>query len=94
MEKTAYLSQAWAFFKAKGVPDEGIAGLLGNLYAESRCNPTCVEELLLRRYRAEKFLTWTSKEYDQTNYDKYTAYLKNGKISKAEFLSPDRKSVV
>jgi len=35
--------QIWNFFKEKGFNDYGIAGLMGNLYAESALNPMNLE---------------------------------------------------
>ena len=34
----------WAYFKQKGVSDEATAGIIGNLMAESSCNPTAIEK--------------------------------------------------
>ena len=81
--------EAYAFFAAAGCTDAGIAGLLGNIYAESHLRASCVEELLLRRYRDEGFLPgWSEKLYDPANYARYMQLYQSGKISREEFLAP------
>lgn len=83
--------EAYAFFAAAGCTDAGIAGLLGNIYAESHLRTNCVEELLLKRYRDEGFLPgWSEKPYDNTNYARYMQLYRSGQISREEFLSPRR----
>lgn len=57
----------------------GVAGLMGNIYAESGMIPNRVEVLCLKRLK-ENGQTWN----DQT----YTAAIDNGTISKATFLNP------
>lgn len=61
---------------------------MGNLYSESKCNPTCVEGLLLQRYKEDGHFSFPYGLYDQSNYDLYVSRIDNGTISKAEFLSP------
>ena len=79
----------FGFFAACGATDAGAAGLLGNLYAESRLYSDCVEELLLRRYREEGFLPgWSSAPYSPENYTRYMALYNGGQITLAEFLHP------
>lgn len=57
----------------------GVAGLMGNIYAESGMIPNRVEVLCLNRL----------KEHGQTwNDETYTAAIDNGKISRATFLNP------
>lgn len=34
----------WAYFKRKGASDEATAGIIGNLMAESSCDPTAIEK--------------------------------------------------
>lgn len=80
--------EACAFFAAAGCTDAGIAGLLGNIYAESHLRANCVEELLLKRYREESYLVWTDTPYDPENYARYAACFAAGVISREEFLSP------
>lgn len=81
--------EAYAFFAAAGCTDAGIAGLLGNICAESGLRSNCVEELLLKRYRDEGFFPgWSEKPYDEANYARYMDLYQSGKISREEFLSP------
>ena len=80
--------EVWQWLLSAGCTEAGAAGLMGNLYAESRLNPTCVEELLLKRYRDDGYRVWSATAYDQANYDRYTAAVDSGDISEAEFLSP------
>ena len=47
----------WNFFKSKGLNDYGIAGLMGNLYAESGLKPTNLQNSY------EKSLGMTDAEY-------------------------------
>ena len=47
----------WDYFKAKGLNDFGVAGLMGNLYAESGLSPTNLQNSY------EKKLRMTDKEY-------------------------------
>lgn len=87
-DQLATAEEACAFFAAAGCTDAGIAGLLGNIYAESHLRANCVEELLLKRYRDEGFLAWTDTPYDPENYARYAACFTTGVISREEFLSP------
>lgn len=79
MKKTDNMIFIWDFFKAKGLSDYGIAGLIGNLYAESGLKSNTLERLCINRY-AQNGIAYT----DET----YTLNVDNGTISKAEFLSP------
>ena len=79
MKKTDNMIFIWDFFKAKGLPDYGIAGLMGNLYAESGLKSNTLERLCINRY-AQNGIAYT----DET----YTLNVDNGAINKAEFLSP------
>lgn len=47
----------WNYLKAKGLPDCGIAGLMGNLYAESCLIPTNLQNSY------EKALSFTDAAY-------------------------------
>lgn len=58
----------------------GVAGLMGNLYAESGLNFNIVERLCIKRLKENGKGEWT----DET----YTAAVDNGTISRAEFLNP------
>jgi len=53
ISKNSNLQTTWEKLIAAGCTKQGAAGLIGNLYAESRCNPTCVEGLLLQRYKED-----------------------------------------
>ena len=59
----------WDYFKAKGLNDFGIAGLMGNLYAESGLKPTNLQNTY------EKKLGYTDAEYtaavDQGKYNNF-----------------------
>lgn len=79
MKKTDNMIFIWNFFKAKGLSDYGIAGLMGNLYAESGLRSNTLERLCIKRY-AELGIQFTD--------ELYTISIHNGAISKAEFLSP------
>lgn len=72
--------QIWNFLNGKIANDYGVAGLMGNLYAESGLNPKNLENL------CEKQLKKAGKLYctDET----YTAAVDSGKISREEFLHP------
>lgn len=54
----------WNYFKNKGFTDAGIAGLMGNLYAESGLRPTNLQNTF------EKKLNYTD--------DSYTKAIDNG----------------
>jgi hypothetical protein len=79
MKKTNEMIYIWDFFRAKGLTDCGVAGLMGNLYAESGLKSNALERLCINRY-AKAGIVYT----DET----YTLNVDNGTISKAEFLSP------
>lgn len=49
----------WNYFKAKGLSDCGIAGLMGNLYAESGLSPVNLQNSY------EKKLDITDSQYTQ-----------------------------
>ena len=79
MKKTDNMIFIWDFFKAKGLSDYGIAGLMGNLYAESGLRSNTLERLCIKRY-AELGINFTD--------ELYTISIHNGAISKDEFLHP------
>lgn len=54
---TSVEQQIWNYFKSKGMTDAGVAGLMGNLYAESALNPTNLQNSY------EKKLGYTDAEY-------------------------------
>ena len=68
-DKAADPKEIWDFLKAKGLNDYGIAGLMGNLYAESGLKPTNLQNTY------EKSLGYTDAEYtaavDQGLYDNF-----------------------
>lgn len=75
-EEKAMEKQIWDYLSGKGLPAAGIAGLMGNLYAESGLKPNNLENL------CEKRLDY--KYTDET----YTAAVDCGAISRKEFLNP------
>lgn len=72
--------QVWNYLCGKINNDYGVAGLMGNLYAESGLNPKNLENL------CENQLKKAGKPYctDET----YTAAVDSGKVSREEFLHP------
>lgn len=71
--------KSWNYLKSRGLNDFAIAGLLGNIYAESGIIPNRVEVLCLNRLKE------IGKVYTDITY---TESVDTGKISKAEFLNP------
>lgn len=69
----------WNYLLSNGLNKFGVAGLMGNLYAESGLRPNNLENLCERRLK-ENGKIYT----DET----YTAAIDNGTISRAEFLNP------
>lgn len=49
----------WNFFKAQGLTDAGVAGLMGNLYAESGLQPNNLQN------NGNTALGWTDEQYTQ-----------------------------
>lgn len=86
--KNSNLQAIWENLTKAGCTEQGAAGILGNLYSESKCNPTCVEGLLLQRYKEDGHFDFPHGLYDQKNYDLYVSRIDSGEITKAEFLSP------
>lgn len=79
MKLTNDIKFVWDYFKGKGLTDYGIAGLMGNLYAESGLKSNTLERLCIKRY-AELGINFTD--------ELYTISVDNGAISKDEFLHP------
>lgn len=79
MKLTNDIKFVWDYFKSKGLTDYGIAGLMGNLYAESGLRSNTLERLCIKRY-AELGINFTD--------ELYTRSVDNGAISKNEFLHP------
>lgn len=77
-----------SFLESAGATHAGAIGMAANMYAESRCDPMCVEALLIKRYKEEGFLKWDYGLYDENTYKQYWSYFDSGAISEAEFLSP------
>lgn len=70
----------WNFFRRKGLTRFGVAGLMGNLYAESGIKSNVLERLCIRRYVEEVQRFYTDQSY--------TAEVDRGAISRDEFLKP------
>lgn len=86
---TDTIQKIWTSLIQAGLTKEGAAGVMGNLWSQSRCNPTCVEGLLLKRYKEDgKFDYFPYGIYDQKNYDIYVSLVDTGKLSKEQFLNP------
>ena len=79
MKTTNDIEFVWDYFKGKGLTDYGIAGLMGNLYAESGIRSNTLERLCIKRY-AELGINFTD--------ELYTLSVDNGAINKDEFLHP------
>ena len=92
IKKNEVREKVWNALRAAGLTQEGVSGLMGNLYSEScGINPRCVEALLTKWYRAEgKFGwgSWTDSLYSEATFDRYTKQVDDGTISRAEFLHP------
>lgn len=81
---------------------QGASGMLGNMYAESACNPELAEELLIMRYDEDYKGKYSKYGYinggykrpvnniDNINYNDalYIDRLKNGAIDFNEFINP------
>ena len=80
MKLTNEMQFVWDFFRYRGLTRFGVAGLMGNLFAESGIKPNTLERLCIRRYLAEKFITYTDESY--------TECVDNGSITKEEFCKP------
>lgn len=80
MKLTSEMQSVWDFFISRGLTKFGVAGLMGNLYAESGVKPTTIEQLCINRYKKEKNVTYTDACY--------TYCVDKGYISKDEFCKP------
>jgi hypothetical protein len=69
----------WNYLISAGMTQQGAAGMMGNLQAESGLIPNRVEIRCLNRYKEQ------GKVYTDSTY---TAFVNDGTISKAEFLRP------
>ncbi len=79
MTETYESKFVWDFFINKGFSKYGVAGLMGNLYAESSIKANRLEALCVKRY-AEQGISYT----DET----YTNAIDDGSISRSEFINP------
>ena len=62
----------WQYFKSKGLSDAGVAGLMGNLYAESGLNPKNLQNSY------EKKLGMTNESYTAAVDDgSYTNFVRD-----------------
>lgn len=80
MQITDVMRQCWQHLTKAGATKEGTAGLMGNLYAESLCNPVCLENLCIQRYKERQGKIYTSAIYG--------ALVDDGTISRNEFIRP------
>ena len=80
MQITDIMRQCWQHLIKAGATKEGAAGLMGNLYAESLCNPVCLENLCIQRYKERQSKIYTSAVYG--------ALVDDGTISRDEFIRP------
>lgn len=71
--------KVWSYLLSVGMTPEGVAGMMGNIKAESGMLPDRVETLCLQRLREH------GKYYTNTTY---TAFVDDGTISKEQFLHP------
>ena len=63
MKITDTMKKTWSHLTGAGMTPEGAAGLMGNLYAESLCNPVCLEPLCIQRYKERLGIIYTSESY-------------------------------
>lgn len=62
----------WDYFKNKGLNDYGVAGLMGNLYAESALNPKNLQQTFERKFG------YTDEEYTAAvDNGEYTNFIKD-----------------
>ena len=65
--------QIWDYFKEKGFTDYGIAGIMGNIYAESRCLPNNLQD------NGNKALGLSDAQYTQkVDSKEYTNFVNDG----------------
>ena len=80
MKITDTMKKTWSHLISSGLTKEGTAGLMGNLYAESLCNPVCLENLCIQRYKERQGKIYTSAVYG--------ALVDDGTITRNEFIRP------
>lgn len=99
IKDTKTRQKIWDFLISIGCTKFGAAGIMGNLYSESACEPNTVEMLLVQRYDEDKskyspqyLQGWkrpvTTEENRTANNLRYSSLIENGTISQAEFLHP------
>lgn len=88
MENEENVKKIFNFLLSVGCTPQGAAGMTGNIYAESRCNPMCVEGALLKWYKKDHFLKWDYGIYDENSYRQYWEYVRAGAITEQEFMTP------
>lgn len=86
--------KVWSYFKNKGIPAEGIAGLMGNLYHESGIDPQNVENFVNSKLGVSD--SQFTSNVDNGTYDKNKFLYPTGGTSKsgyglAQWTWPDRK---
>lgn len=80
IQKTQTSDKVWQYLSRAGLTKAGIAGLMGNIYAESGMISNRVEILCLKRLKQNGYGNYTDESY--------TAAVDNGSISKTRFLNP------
>lgn len=66
-----YMVQIWNYLKGKGYTDNGVAGMMGNLYAESKCVP---------------YICQGNNTYPFSASQTYTSNVNNGTITEYQFV--------
>ena len=79
MSATSNEDKIWNFFKGKGFSDAGVAGIMGNLQAESGFDPSNLENA------ANKKSGYSDAQF--------TSAVDNGSISRSEFISSSKFSL-
>ena len=79
------LQKTWEYFRNKGLPPNGVAGLMGNLYAESGIQPVTVQS---HNYNGWNDETYTQK-VDSGEHTKFTSDSKGYGL--AQWTSSGRK---
>lgn len=80
MKITDTMKKTWSHLIGSGATKEGAAGLMGNLYAESLCNPVCLETLCIQRYKERLGITYTSESYMEA--------VDRGTVGRNDFIRP------
>lgn len=80
IQKTETGTKVWNALISAGLTQQGAAGLMGNIFAESGMIANRVEVLCLNRLKTYGYGEW--------NDISYTAAVDNGSISKERFLNP------